>query len=281
MAEKVYVVLDLETTGLSVDKHEMLQVSGVKFNESFNIIETFNEYIRCGYVSDFILNFIGVDREFLEDNAKFKPDVIHGFNYFLRNADVLVGHNIKNFDLKFLEKNGFDVNSFEVIDTLHYSRKVNKHLPSHKLDFLVNHYNIENKFGRTHSSINDCFYEMEIFYNLQKELPVEEFLKLPTKPTYTKFKPYVKVERNLVQVDVETCVMLSGKNVCFSGRFNNLDKQHLIENLDKISAKLHANITKTTDVLIYVGENTQKVQKARDNGIEVYSQEQFIKMVNN
>lgn len=277
--KKIYAVIDLETTGLSVDKHDILQMSGIKFNEEFNIIQTFNHYIKVNYVSDFILNFIGVDREFLEDNAKFKDQVINLFQIFLSDVNYLVGHNIKNFDVKFLEKNGINTNNFQIIDTLHYSRKVNNELPSHKLDFLVQHYQISNKFGRTHSSINDCFYEMEIFYNLNNQLPINEFLKIPTKKTYTKFKPYVKVENNTKKVDVQRCVMLHGKNICFSGKFKNLDKLHLIENFSNINANLHANITKQTDVLIYVTDTTQKVQKARSNGIEVYSEEQFLKIV--
>lgn len=284
--KKIYAVLDLETTGLNANSHDILQVSAIKFSEDFTLMETFNEYIKVGYVSDFILNFIHVNRCFLDENAKYKDQVLNHLKLFLSDVCVLVGHNIKSFDIKFLNNNGVNTDCFEIVDTLHYSRLINKSLPSHKLDYLVSYYEIENKFGLTHNSINDCFYEMEICYNLNQILPIPDFLEYTNSITKNKIK---KISNNvwkssdnkiLDNIDFSTCDFLNCKNICFSGKFTKFDKKQIIQNFEMLNSNLHMNVTKKTHILIYVSKNSLKVKKAKKYNIETYSEMQFLDILN-
>lgn len=277
---KLYAVIDLETTGLSCDKHDIIQVSGLKFDHNFNVVGTFNQYIKVNYVSHFILNLIHIDLDFLDQNGRYKSEVLNDFAFFLQDVTYLIGHNIKNFDLKFLKSNDFKTEQFHVIDTLHYSRKVNTTLNSHKLDYLVQFYNIENKFNQTHSAINDCFYELEILYNLHQQLPVSQFLSDVQTNTRKKIHQNTSKNVNMVEINLKKLQKFTNKSVCFSGRFTLFDKKEVLTYFSENNIEVHSNIKTTTDVLIYVNEST-KYKKACDLGILKIDQATFIKLFKN
>lgn len=103
-----YYVLDIETTGFSPDKHEITEVGIVRVKDKTQ----FFKHVRCDFPERASLDSLRITNKTLEDLAvgESKEDLINKVNDFL-NEDgltpqhrVIVGHNIVNFDRKFLCK---------------------------------------------------------------------------------------------------------------------------------------------------------------------------------
>ena len=150
-----YVVVDIETTGLSPANSEIIEISAIKVRDGKNIAE-FSKLIKPkGYVSSFITSLTGITREMLVDACDL-GETLAEFDAFCGN-DVILGHNVK-FDIRFLDANMrrlFD-KPFEndYIDTLRIARKSLPELKSHKLGVLAEYYGCKTK--GMHRALKDC-----------------------------------------------------------------------------------------------------------------------------
>ena len=101
--EDVWVALDLETTGLSFDDDEIIEVGAVKF-QGRNDLETYQTFINPNRrLSDFIKGYTGIGQEDV-DRAPSFPSMAGSLASFIGLAPI-VGHNLR-FDLGFLDKQG-------------------------------------------------------------------------------------------------------------------------------------------------------------------------------
>lgn len=117
-----FVALDVETTGLSVQQAEIIDVAAVRF-ENFEPVEVFSTlcFPKRGINSD-AAEINGIH----EDDVAGKPtfqQIAASLQDFI-SKDNLVGHNLF-FDLKFITKYGVDVTSQKrkYYDTLEISQK--------------------------------------------------------------------------------------------------------------------------------------------------------------
>ena len=100
---KVYVSLDLETTGLDSERDYIIEVGAVKFSKS-RIIDTFESYVNpYGIIPEFVQRLTGITQE---NVAHAPPFAVIGSQLvdFIGSLP-LVGHNIQ-FDINFLGKHG-------------------------------------------------------------------------------------------------------------------------------------------------------------------------------
>ena len=81
---------------------------------------------------------------------------------------VLVGHNILDFDIPFLNANLsiFNISSVKnmAIDTLLMSRKLFAGLPNHKLGTLANHFNVD--YAGAHRAMKDVDINRQVFLKM-------------------------------------------------------------------------------------------------------------------
>lgn len=117
-----FVALDVETTGLSVQQAEIIDVAAVRFKD-FEPVEVFSTlcFPKKGINSD-AAEINGIH----EDDVAGKPtfqQIAASLQDFI-SEDNLVGHNLF-FDLKFITKYGVDVTSQKrkYYDTLEISQK--------------------------------------------------------------------------------------------------------------------------------------------------------------
>jgi DNA polymerase III alpha subunit (gram-positive type) len=118
--DKVFIVMDTETSGLDVRESDAIEVSAIKarFNgRKIEVLDTFDSFINPGYpLSEAILEFnrknnTGVDDAFLADKPKAAA-VARALATFFRKDPAcvenscwtLVGHNIVRFDVPYIEK---------------------------------------------------------------------------------------------------------------------------------------------------------------------------------
>jgi len=140
--EKVKIACDIETSGLSPSRDEIIEIGAVRFS-GFKVIDRFSSLLKpSGRISSEISALTGISNIELE-GAPERVETLRRFRQWIGN-DTLIFHNAP-FDTSFIDAEfrkytgGALVNN--VIDTLPISRSA---LPSqsHKLEHLKDHFGI-------------------------------------------------------------------------------------------------------------------------------------------
>lgn len=157
-----FIVIDLETTGLSPTNNEIIEIAAVMYEGGIEI-GTFCQLVKPELaVSSIITNITGITNIMLKNAPKIKailPDLLK----FIGD-DILVAHNA-NFDMSFLSDKfrchlGHEFNN-DFVDTLRISRKAYPEFPKHGLAYLCNMIPLENM--NSHRALADCIATYELF----------------------------------------------------------------------------------------------------------------------
>ena len=170
----IEVVLDTETTGLSVAKgHRIVEIGCIELKNQIPTNKTFHCYLNPQRkVSEDAIKVHGYTDEFLSDKKKFS-DVVDDFLQFIQNKKLII-HNAE-FDISHLNNelklSGKSLISKEyVIDTLDIARE--KYPGSQiSLDALCKRFRIDNSRRKFHTALIDCELLSKVYVNLidQKE----------------------------------------------------------------------------------------------------------------
>lgn len=165
-----YVVLDIETTSLDSYYGEILEISAVKVRNKKEV-EYFSELIKINNeVGYFTTRLTGITNEMMLNEGKELKEVLQNFKKFLGD-DIIIGHNV-NFDINFIydsmQDNLDEYLSNDYIDTLRISRKILPNLKHHKLDDLIDYFNLTKR--NEHRALNDCVLTNQVYINLVKYL---------------------------------------------------------------------------------------------------------------
>ena len=163
-----YTVVDIETTSLDSYFGKILEISAVKVRNNL-VVDTFSKIIdineEVGYLTR---RLTGITTKMVQDEGKDLIDVLKSFLKFL-DDDIIIGHNV-NFDIDFLydsiEENLGIYLTNNYIDTLRLSRKYLKNLKHHKLDDLINYFNLNER--DKHRALNDCILTNQVYIELSK-----------------------------------------------------------------------------------------------------------------
>ena len=153
----VYVVIDIETTGLDPKYDEIIEIGAIKV-ESGAEVDTFQSLVKpYEPVSGFIENLTGITNDMLKD----APTIDEVLPYFLEFIDdfILVGHNV-NFDINFLYDFSLEAKEHHLrndfVDTMRLARwYLLPELSSHKLEVIARHFSCEN-LSKAHRALRDC-----------------------------------------------------------------------------------------------------------------------------
>lgn len=119
-----FVAFDLETTGLNVDGDEIIELAAIKIIDG-HFTEKFSTFVKpTERISARITEITGIDDEIVAD-APLPKQVIPDFYRFAKGC-ILVGHNIAEFDIPFLNNQARKVKyrfDNDFIDTLPLSRE--------------------------------------------------------------------------------------------------------------------------------------------------------------
>ena len=161
-----YTVIDIETTGLSCEKNEIIELSALKIRNN-KVTDKFSALVKpSGDINSFIRELTGISDELVKD-ADDITKVLPEFISFIEN-DTVLGHNVK-FDLRFIKHNlkkhfqkDFLNNS---LDTMRISRKYCRELTSHRLKVLAEYFKI-NTQGH-HRALKDCEITNDVYQNIK------------------------------------------------------------------------------------------------------------------
>ena len=170
----IEVVLDTETTGLSVSKgHRIVEIGCIELKDQIPTNKTFHCYLNPQRkVSEDAIKVHGYTDEFLSDKKKFS-EIVDDFLQFIKNKKLII-HNAEfdishiNNELKLIGRP--IINKDSVIDTLDIARE--KYPGSSiSLDALCKRFRIDNSRRKFHTALIDCELLSKVYINLtdQKE----------------------------------------------------------------------------------------------------------------
>lgn len=290
---KNYILIDLETTGLSPTYNEIIEISALKIKNG-EVVDIFSELIKPEYeIDDFIAKLTGITNEMVENSRKVK-EVISDFMNFINKDDILVGYNV-NFDINFLydnllrTSNQFLENNF--VDIMRIAKHALKDkVDSFRLKKLAKYYQIDT--DGMHRGVKDCQVSKIIFEKVQSLIlenykTHEEFLKSRKKIQYLKAKD-IKTSNEEFDSEHQCC----DKQFVFTGVLNRLTRKEAMQLVVDFGGKVNDGVNKETNFLVMgdldysktvTGEKSSKIIKAetlklKGQDIEIIPEEVFYDM---
>lgn len=168
-----FVVVDVETTGLSARNERIIEIALVKV-ENLKIVEKFSSLINPQRtIPSFISMLTGITNSDVKDAPMFHQ-IFPKISEQVENS-VLCGHNLQ-FDLSFLRNEvqllGEDFNPSQTLCTLKLARKLFPNLKSRSLGPLAHHLNI--KVKNSHRALGDAETTAKVLIKLIKHLKEKE-----------------------------------------------------------------------------------------------------------
>lgn len=162
-----YVLVDIETTGLSPITDEIIEIGAIKVKQN-KIVDKYNELIKVNReISPFITNLTGITNEMLQ-TGKNPITVYKEFIDFI-GENVIIGHNV-NFDLGFLTdkcKKYINYNlTNDYVDTMYLARRLVKDTMNYKLGTLAEYFNVS--YEGAHRGLKDVEITYEVYNCLRK-----------------------------------------------------------------------------------------------------------------
>lgn len=159
--DTTYVVLDIETTGLSSINDKITEFGMVKI-EHGEIIDTYETFVNPEvHIPDNITQITGITDEMVENAPKI-DEVIPKVLEFVGDLPI-VAHNA-NFDIGFIRYNakllGYELNNV-IIDSLQMSRDIFPNFKKHKLGILADNLGIE--VDVAHRALDDVITLVKVF----------------------------------------------------------------------------------------------------------------------
>ena len=150
-----YTVIDLETTGFA-GRNSITEIGCIKYRnrKEESRFETLVRPDGSFFIPHQITVLTGITAEMLRDKPHFSEISDQLWDYL--QGEILVGHNV-HFDINCLYDNFYACDgrilNNDFVDTLRLSRRLNKGLKKHTLEYLCRYYGIENSH---HRAVADC-----------------------------------------------------------------------------------------------------------------------------
>ncbi|MFW5998166.1 MAG: PolC-type DNA polymerase III [Bacillota bacterium] len=166
--DNIFVIFDLETTGLNAQTEEIIEIGAVKLQDG-KIIDNFSSFIKPNKdIPKKITEITGITEDMVKGSPG-KEEVLTDFKDFIQDC-VLVAHNA-DFDYSFLRNNFKKCDlldkDYSLLDTLGLSRALLPDLKNHKLNTLTEHFKIN--LEDHHRALNDAEATGKLFLELIDE----------------------------------------------------------------------------------------------------------------
>lgn len=237
-----YVLIDIETTGLSYEYDEIIEIGAIRV-ENNKIVDEFSELIYYPDLSKFIIYLTGIS-QFELNQARKIEDVLLDFSKFIKKDDIILGYNV-HFDINFLydsfEKyiNYKFTNDF--VDIMRFSQKfLLKKLGAIKLAVVSDYFNIE--YEKRHRALQDCFTTKAVYDNLKVILKQ----KIGSIENYNKH--LLDTEDLTLEVNTET--MIYNKSFLFTGKLESITRQEASVRVLKKGGIIAKSVNQNLDYLV-------------------------------
>lgn len=188
MNQIVEVVLDIETTGLSIKEgHRIIEIGAIELIDRKKTGRTFHHYINPQRKVDPEARAIhGIKDEFLRDKPVFAK-IANEFRDFIGDASV-IAHNGLSFDIPFLNHelamSGVELLPInKVIDTLILARKLYPGSPA-SLDALCRKFGVSLADRRLHGALVDALLLTNVYTTIKAPMQGKIFIANESKKPY-------------------------------------------------------------------------------------------------
>jgi len=162
--EKIFVALDLETTGLDVQSEEIIEIGIVKF-QGTNPIDYYSSFVRPHRSIPWIVQqMTGIDDDLVKSAPLF-PTLASKIISFIAHHPI-IGHNI-GFDLSFLEKNGLLFDN-STVDTFEMAQIALPTAFDYSLSGLMQQEQLP--VATSHRALDDAISAASLFVHLRKRI---------------------------------------------------------------------------------------------------------------
>lgn len=243
-----YVVFDIETTGLSPKKDEIIEISALKIYNN-QIVDRYTSLVNPGRsIEEFTTKLTGITNEMLEFSLSYK-DVLPQFLSFVGDSIVLA-HNA-NFDINFIyDKCLFHLETAfrnDFIDTLSLSRKLFPNKLKHTLQALVSEFGINESVK--HRADADCLCAYKLYEYIKKYI-VENNIDLSK--LYSRYNYHTEIDTTNIVCDESNPLF---KKVCvITGTLERMTRKNAMQLIANMGGINSENVTKETNYLI-LGNN--------------------------
>ncbi len=158
-----FVVVDLETTGLSPRTCQIIEVGAVRVDMATGARASFSSFVRCDAALPYhITRLTGISSDMLED-APDGAQVMADLAYFVRGLPI-VAYNA-GFDMSFLRAAAPEVfEAHPVVCALQAARRYLR-LPDYKLATVARHFGVDQ--AAAHRALDDCLTTLSIFEGIR------------------------------------------------------------------------------------------------------------------
>ncbi len=164
MNDRVYIAIDVETTGLQAGVDEIIEVAAAKFRGR-EVLETYSQLVNPRQALPLkITRLTGITPEALAEMPRFVqigPDLAR----FIKSYP-LVGHSV-GFDISMLRAQGMHF-SQAAHDTFDLATLIMPNMPAYKLGVLADKLGIEHP--EDHRALNDALVTAQVFARLVERL---------------------------------------------------------------------------------------------------------------
>lgn len=165
---KNYTVIDIETTGLSIDENKIIELAALRVRDD-QIVERYNCLLNsCDKVPASISEITGITTDMLQMYGKDPRDALEDFTGFI-GEDLLIGYHV-NFDYTFIQQAlnacGKDKIHNKQLDVLTLARKKLEEVPNYKLSTICEYLGINS--SERHRAMHDCLMVYEVYNKLKK-----------------------------------------------------------------------------------------------------------------
>lgn len=164
-----YVVFDLETTGVSCVRDDVVEISALRVRGG-RIVDRFSSLVNPGRPIPYSASQVNHITDEMVADEPTMGEILPGFLQFIGD-DVLVGHNIARFDMKFIHRDCRcmfrQVPGNDYLDTLNFARSRLPGLRSYALTSLAAHYGLGTVGA--HRALKDCEINQQVFERLARE----------------------------------------------------------------------------------------------------------------
>ena len=160
---RIYVALDLETTGLNPERDAITEIGVVKFRDE-QVLDTWSSLVNPQRPIPYrIQQLTGITQEDV-DSAPSLPSVTGTLLRFIKDYPI-VGHSV-SFDLSFLKHQGFSPGN-RTIDTFELASILLPHVARYSLGKLAEALNI--RFPTRHRALEDALATKNLFLALVEQ----------------------------------------------------------------------------------------------------------------
>lgn len=144
-------VLDLETTGLNPEEHEIAELALLTC-EGNSVVSVYHKFFSITSISEKAAQTNGLSVEKLKGWPPFtSPEIINELKNLIKYK--IFAHNVQ-FDARFLARHGVIGGFHPVRDTLTYCKADSVKLENNKLQTWLNHYGLATE---AHNALDDAF----------------------------------------------------------------------------------------------------------------------------